>query len=153
VQKLTTINSGVDWTVSAFQSYAPGTFKPYDVVTDSSNNVYVSSGNAGPFIRKYDSAGVLDATFTLSGIPASTIAQGLTFANGNLYAVSRGTYKLYEINPTTGAANDFLGAGVFLPDFRSTFLTYTAVPEPSILALVAFGGLALFGRRASRKQA
>ena len=142
--------SGADWTISAFQSYATDTFKPWDIAFDPLGNVYVSSIRDTSTIAKYSAAGILDGTFTISGIGSNLLMSGVTFANEKLYAVALGTYKMYEIDPTTGAATDFLGAGN-LPDYRSTFLTYTAVPEPSIMALVALGGLTLVGRRVSRK--
>lgn len=142
--------SGPDWTSSSFVSYGIGNYQPYDVATDSANNVYVSSALNTATILKYNSAGVLDGTFNITGITATDAMRGLTFANNKLYAVDASDYKMYEIDPTTGAATNFIGSGN-LPDYRSTFLTYTAVPEPSIMALVAFAGLALAGCRGSRK--
>jgi len=142
--------SGPNWTVSQFVNYG-GSFSPYDVVMDLSNNVYVSSASASPSILKYDSTGAPVVAFTLSGIPGGQVA-GLAFANNKLYATSAGTFKIWEIDPTTGAATDFLGAGVFLPDFRSTFLAYSPVPEPSQICLVLLSGLALIGRRVMRNK-
>ena len=154
VLKLTTADSGASWTVSAFASYTLGSTQPYDVTSDPTGNIYVSSFAQNKTILKYDSAGVLDGTFTLSGVTGTdTKMAGMTFANGNLYSVAYGGvggYKFWEINPTTGVATNVIG-GAFMPDYRGTFLTYTAVPEPSVMALVALGSLALLRRRVSRK--
>ena len=142
--------SGSDWTASSFMPATAG-FTPYDIAFDLSGNVYVSSITATSTIAKFNSAGALDTNFAISGINSDLMMAGLTFANSKLYAVAYGSYKVFEIDPTTGAATDFLQPFTNLPDYRSTFLTYTAVPEPSVMALVALGSLALLRRRVSRK--
>lgn len=135
--------SGADWNAAAFATFDASSSGLFDVVTDPAGNVYVSAAasslNDVPTIYKLDSAGVQDNSFTLSGIP-DTKMTGLTFENGSLYAVSFGTFKIWEIDPDTGVATDFLG-GENLPDFRSSFITATAVPEPSVVGLLILGGL------------
>lgn len=133
--------NGTSWDISLFATFAAG-FAAYDVAFDASNNVFVSSGAATATILKYSSSGVLDETFSITGMPATLTLRGLTYANDKLYAVSLGGYNMYEIDPTTGVATAFNTS--YLPDYRSTYIAYSAVPEPSGIGLVLAGGLALF---------
>lgn len=132
IVKLT--QNGGSWDIALFASTSG--FSAFDLAFDDLNNVYVSSAttSAPVPIRKYSSAGVLDESFAVSG-GAITTPRGLEFANGSLYEADFSASRVNQINPTTGSATVF---GV-PTNFNLTYITYTAVPEPSQIALLSLG--------------
>jgi len=139
--------SGVNWAVASTIDTAG--FAAYDMAFDNLNNLYVSSAtSSAPVpIRKYSSAGVLDNTFAVSGGSFGT-PRGLVFANGSLYEADLGTNRVNQINPSTGVASIF---GV-PTNFNLTYIAYTAVPEPSSVALLSLGAVMSVLARRKRKQ-
>lgn len=132
IVKLT--QNGSSWDIAQFASTAG--FAAFDLAFDDLNNVYVSSSttSAPVPIRKYDSAGVLDNSFAVSGSSVIT-PRGLEFVNGTLYEADLSSSRVNQINPTTGVATVF---GV-PTNFNLTYIAYTAVPEPSQVILLGLG--------------
>jgi hypothetical protein len=118
-------------------------FNAFDVDIDGSGNVFVSSAVTSTLtpIRKYDSGGVLDGGFAVTGGDFLS-TRGVVLANGSLYSADFSFNRLNEINPITGAATNF-ATGLTAAGPR--YIAYSTVPEPSQVALMLLGGLLLVG--------
>jgi WD40 repeat protein len=120
------------------------------VTSFASSQVLEYNGTTGAFIASF-----AQATGSCSGL---SLPRGLTFGpDGNLYVSSYGSGDVFEFNGSSGACvSDFIPAdtgGLGGP----TFVLFgepgsgTTVPEPSTLALAAFGLTALAGLKKKRE--
>ncbi len=112
----------------------------------------VATGSGTTAGRDLPSAVTLNAPFVL---PANTtLGMGLTLgpSAGHAYTNGNGANQHYadaNVALDLGTANfTFLGTGsVFRPRVWNGSITYSVVPEPSMLALLAMSGLTLIRRR------
>ncbi len=111
----------------------------------------VATGSGTTAGRDIPSAVTLNAPFVL---PANTtVGMALTLGPdaGHAYTNGNGANQHYaDANVALDlgtTSNSFLNSNVFRPRVWNGSITYNVVPEPSIFALLAMGGLALFRRR------
>jgi sugar lactone lactonase YvrE len=120
------------------------------VTSFASSQVLEYNGTTGAFIGSF-----AQATGACSGL---SMPRGLTFGpDGNLYVSSYGSGDVFEFNGSSGACvSNFVPEGTGGLD-GPTFVLFgepgggTTVPEPSTLALAAFGLTALAGLKKKRE--
>ena len=142
--------NGSNWDISLFAT-GDG-YNPYGITIDEFDNVFVATssigGVSGTFVRKYSSAGVLDPSFTGAGGTITT-PRGLVYAEGYVYEADYSTNDINRINPTTGEVVKLVDNA----NFNSTFIAYSAIPEPTHLALLGLGVMAAGSYIKRRKRA
>ena len=139
IEKLTNAGAspnGADWDISLFAAL-PDAYSAFDLDFDVAGNVYVTTttSSADYPIRKYSSAGVWDDAFAVSG-GVFLSARGLVSVDGSLYTADFSNQRINQINPADGVSSVF---GIS-PTTRLTYIAYTAVPEPSLMALLVVAG-------------
>lgn len=104
-----------------------------------------TTGAGGPSPVSLSNPFVLPAnSVTGMAITLGTVGHAYTNGNGMNQHYANGT----DIQLDLGSANNSIfGAGVFSPRVWNGSITYNVIPEPSTLALLAMGGLALIRRR------
>jgi sugar lactone lactonase YvrE len=123
-------------------------------------NLYVTSFGSGQVLEYNGATGAFIASFAQATGSCSglSLPRGLTFGpDGNLYVSSFGSGDVMEFNGSTGACmSNFIPAGTGGLD-GPTFVLFgepgggTTVPEPSSLALAAFGLIALAALKKMRE--
>lgn len=125
---------GGDWEASVVHTFGVNS-QPSGVTLDSSGNIYVTLFNEHVIVKLFPN-GTIDSSFNPSGLAFPT---DIVFAEGNLYVTSLGNFNISQIT-LDGTVSSFASLGS-----QGSFITYSAVPEPSALALTALAGAAIWG--------
>jgi hypothetical protein len=125
-------------------SFMTGLTGPFGLAL-SSNNLFVSNYNAGT-VGEYDAT--TGAVINANLITGLSIPEGLALSDNNLFVVNNGSGTVGEYNATTGAA---INANLITGLNNPTGLAVASVPEPSTLAMIAVGSVALMGMMLRRK--
>ena len=104
-----------------------------------------TAGVGGPSAITLSNPFLLPAnSVTGMALTLGTVGHAYTNGNGANQHYANGT----DIQLDLGSANNSIfGAGIFSPRVWNGSITYNVIPEPSTLALLAMGGLALIRRR------
>lgn len=122
-----------------------GLSRPVGVSFSPGGDLFVSSSGTNQILRYTGLTGAFNSIFVNNGGPIGLLTPlGLQWGpDSNLYVVSNGSFSVKRFTPAGapigGPSGDFTPAFTVL---SGQYLTFSVVPEPGTLVLLAVGGIA-----------